>query len=128
MKKNIFLRSALNVKQVNMKKIILLALLPLLFSCGVSDDRIDAYRRAAKKVRKAPSSESLELIAYDLSKELYEIDAQDDYTLAQMKSFAATDEDYKEIVEAIAKARSDFDEALSDKEILFYLERLSDKK
>jgi hypothetical protein len=70
----------------------------------------------------------LELIAYDLSKELYEIDAQEDYTLAQMKDFATTDEDYKEIIEAIAKARSIYDEALSDKETIFYLGRLSEKK
>ena len=111
-----------------MKKIILFALLPLLFSCGVSDERIAAYKRATKKVRKASSSESLELIAYDLSKELYEIDAQEDYTLAQMKDFATTDEDYKEIIEAIAKARSIYDEALSDKETFFYLGRLSEKK
>ena len=111
-----------------MKKIVLLALLPLMFSCGVSDERIDAYERATKKVRKASSAQELEMIAYDLSKELYVIDSNEEYTLAQMKSMALTDEDYKEIVEAIAKARSDFDEALSDKEILFYLERLSDKK
>lgn len=112
-----------------MKKIVLLALLPLLFSCGVSDERIDAYKRATKKIRKASSSESLEMIAYELSKELYEIDAEEKYTLAQMKTFAtAGDEDYKEVVEAIAKARFLFDEALSDKETIFYLERIKNKK
>lgn len=111
-----------------MKKIILLALLPMLFSCGVSDERIDAYRRATKKVRKASSSESLELIAYDLSKELYKIDNEEDFTLLQMKEYAtAGDEDYMEIVEAIAQARFLYEEALSDKETLFYLERLSNK-
>ena len=110
-----------------MKKIILFALLPLLFSCGVSDERIDAYKRATKKVKKASSSESLEMIAYDLSKELYEIDAEEDLNLAQMKSLAAADEKYKEVVEAIAKAKSLFDEALSDKETVFYLERLKKK-
>lgn len=111
-----------------MKKIILFTLLPLLFSCGVSDERIDAYERAEKKVRKASSSESLELIAYDLSKELYEIDANEELSLAQIRILAATDEDYKEILDAIAEARAAFDEALSDKETLFYLERLSDKE
>ena len=110
-----------------MKKIILFALLPLLFSCGVSDERIDAYKRATKKVRKASSSESLEMIAYDLSKELYEIDAEEDLTLSQMKALAATDEEYKEVVEAIANAKTLFDEALSDKETVFYLERLNKK-
>ena len=110
-----------------MKKIILFALLPLLFSCGVSDERIDAYKRATKKVRKASSSESLEMIAYDLSKELYEIDAEEEFSLLQMKTLAATDEEYKEVVEAIAKAKTLFDEALSDKETVFYLERLKKK-
>ena len=106
-----------------MKKIILLALLPLLFSCGVSDERIDAYERATKKVRKATTSDLLEMIAYDLSKELYEIDANEEYTLAQMKLLAASgDEDYQEIIDAIAEARGVFDEALSDKATIFYLE------
>lgn len=112
-----------------MKKIILLALLPLLFSCGVSDERIGAYKRATKKVRKASSSELLESIAYDLSKELYNIDANEEKSLSQMKALAASgDEEYKEIVEAIAKAKSLFDEALSDKETIYYLERLSKSK
>lgn len=111
-----------------MKKIILFALLPLFFSCGVSDERIDAYKRATKKVRKASSSELLEMIAYDLSKELYEIDASE-LPLVRMKSLAdAGDEDYKEIVAAIAAARATFDEALSDKEKSFYIERLLNKK
>ncbi len=117
-----------NTLYSEMKKIILFTLLPLLFSCGVSDERIDAYERAEKKVRKASSSESLELIAYDLSKELYEIDANEELSLAQIKILAATDEDYKEILDAIVEARAAFDEALSDKETLFYLERLSDKE
>lgn len=117
-----------NTLYSEMKKIILFTLLPLLFSCGVSDERIDAYERAEKKVRKASSSESLELIAYDLSKELYEIDANEELSLAQIRILAATDEDYKEILDAIAEARAAFDEALSDKETLFYLERLSDKE
>ena len=108
---------------IEMKKIILLALLPLLFSCGVSDERIDAYERATKKVRKATTSDLLEMIAYDLSKELYEIDANEEYTLAQMKLLAASgDEDYQEIIDAIAEARGVFDEALSDKATIFYLE------
>ena len=112
-----------------MKKIILLTFLPLLFSCGVSDERIDAYERATKKVRHVSSSESLELIAYDLSKELYVIDDTEDLSLAQMKSIAdAGNTEYKEIVEAIAEAKSIFDEALSDKETAFYLERKSNKK
>lgn len=117
-----------NTLYSEMKKIILFTLLPLLFSCGVSDERIDAYERAEKKVRKASSSESLELIAYDLSKELYEIDANEELSLAQIRILAATDEGYKEILDAIVEARAAFDEALSDKEILFYLERLSDKE
>ena len=117
-----------NTLYSEMKKIILFTLLPLLFSCGVSDERIDAYERAEKKVRKASSSESLELIAYDLSKELYEIDANEELSLAQIRILAVTDEDYKEILDAIAEARAAFDEALSDKETLFYLERLSDKE
>lgn len=117
-----------NTLYSEMKKIILFTLLPLLFSCGVSDERIDAYERAEKKIRKASSSESLELIAYDLSKELYEIDANEELSLAQIKILAATDEGYKEILDAIAEARAAFDEALSDKETLFYLERLSDKE
>ena len=110
-----------------MKKIILFALLPLLFSCGVSDERIDAYKRATKKVRKASSSESLEMIAYDLSKELYEIEAEEEFSLLQMNTLAATDEEFKEVVEAIANAKTLFDEALSDKETVFYLERLKKK-
>ena len=110
-----------------MKKIILFALLPLLLSCGVSDERIDAYKRATKKVRKAISSEALELIAYDLSKELYEIDAKEEKSLAQMKTLSVIDEDYKEIVDAIAEAKTLFDEALSDKETIFYLERIRKK-
>lgn len=117
-----------NTLYSEMKKIILFTLLPLLFSCGVSDERIDAYERAEKKVRKASSSESLELIAYDLSKELYEIDTNEELSLAQIRILAATDEGYKEILDAIVEARSAFDEALSDKETLFYLERLSDKE
>lgn len=117
-----------NTLYSEMKKIILFTLLPLLFSCGVSDERIDAYERAEKKIRKASSSESLELIAYDLSKELYEIDANEELSLAQIRILAATDEDYKEILDAIAEARAAFDEALSDKETLFYLERLSNKE
>ena len=112
-----------------MKKIILLTFLPLLFSCGVSDERIDAYERATKKVRHASSSESLELIAYDLSKELYVIDDTEELTLAQMKSLAdAGNDDYKEVVVAIAEAKSIFDEALSDKETVFYLEKVTNKK
>lgn len=110
-----------------MKKIILFALLPLLFSCGVSDERIDAYKRATRKVRKAISSESLELIAYDLSKELYDIDAKEEKSLAQMRTLAVVDEDYKEIIDAIAEAKALFDEALSDKETVFYLERIKKK-
>ena len=41
---------------------------------------------------------------------------------------ALTDEDYKEIVEAIAEARGCYDEALSDKGTAFFLEQLSDKQ
>ena len=112
-----------------MKKIILFVLLPMLFSCGVSDERIDAYERATKKVKKASSSEALEMIAYDLHKELYEIDAKEDLSLAQMKSLAvAGNEECKEVVEAVAKAKSLFDEALSDKETVYYLERITDNK
>jgi hypothetical protein len=112
-----------------MKKIILFVLLPMLFSCGVSDERIDAYERATKKVKKASSSEALEMIAYDLHKELYEIDAKEDLSLAQMKSLAvAGNEECKEVVEAVAKARYLFDEALSDKETVYYLERITDNK
>ena len=108
-----------------MKKIILFVLLPMLFSCGVSDERIDAYERATKKVKKASSSEALEMIAYDLHKELYEIDAKEDLSLAQMKSLAVVgNEECKEVVEAVAKAKSIFDEALSDKETVYYLERI----
>ena len=108
-----------------MKKIILFVLLPMLFSCGVSDERIDAYERATKKVKKASSSGALEMIAYDLHKELYEIDAKEDLSLAQMKSLAvAGNEECKEIFEAVAKAKSLFDEALSDKETVYYLERI----
>jgi hypothetical protein len=112
-----------------MKKIILFAMLPMLFSCGVSDERIDAYERATKKVKKASSSEALEMIAYDLHKELYEIDAKEDLSLAQMKSLAvAGNEECKEVVEAVDKARYLFDEALSDKETVYYLERITDNK
>lgn len=112
----------------NMKRIIILSLLfTILCSCSVSDERIDAYKRATKKVKKATSSESLELIAYDLSKELYLIDA-DEVSLASIKALAKSgDEDAVEVVDAIAKAKSVFDEALSDKETVFYMQRLNDK-
>lgn len=104
--------------------VILLALLPMLLSCGVSDERIDAYKKAAKKVRKATSSESLEMIAYTLSKELYEIDAEET-ALADIEYMAKNgDEKSQKLVDAIAKAKLLFDEALSDKETVFYLERL----
>lgn len=111
-----------------MKKIIILiALLPMLMSCGVSDERIDAYKKAARKVKKATSSESLEMIAYDLSKELYEID-REEVSLARMRILAkGGDEKASKVLAAIAKAKFLFDEALSDKEMAFYLERLSKK-
>lgn len=111
-----------------MKKIIiLLSFLPILMSCGVSDERIDAYKNATKKVRKAISPESLEMIAYDLSKELYRIDCEEQ-SLGRIKVLAESgDEDCREVLDAIAKARSLFDEALSDKETRFYIERISDK-
>lgn len=110
------------------RTIVLLALFPLLLSCGVSDRRITAYKKATKKVRKATSSESLELIAYDLSKELYAIDAKG-LSLESMKALAERgDEDFLEVVDAIAKAKWNFDEALSDKETVFYMERLSNKE
>lgn len=111
-----------------MKKIIiLLALMPIIISCGVSDKRITAYKRATKKVSKASSSESLEMIAYDLSKELHSIDTKG-VTLDDMKSLAESgDEDYRELIEAISKAKWNFDEALSDKETVFFMERLSQK-
>jgi hypothetical protein len=80
-------------------------------------------------VKKASSSEALEMIAYDLHKELYEIDAKEDLSLAQMKSLAvAGNAECKEVVEAVAKAKSLFDEALSDKETVYYLERITDNK
>lgn len=112
-----------------MKRItILFLMIPLLLSCGVSDERIDAYKRAAKKVKKAKSSESLEMIAYDLSKELYEIDAEE-ISLARMKELAlAGEEKYNRVVDAIARAKRMFDETLSDKEMTFYLERFSNNK
>ncbi len=100
----------------------------MLLSCGVSDERISAYRRATKKVRKATSSESLELIAYDLSKELYEIDRKG-LSIDRMKALAKEgDEGYREVLDAIADAKLLFDEALSDKETVFYLERISRKE
>ena len=112
-----------------MKKIFLFVLLPMLLSCGVSDERIDAYERATKKVKKASSSDALEAIAYDLYKELYEIDAKEDMSFAQIKDLAvAGDEECKKIVEAIAEAKSVFKEALSDKETVYYLDRLSNQK
>ena len=100
----------------------------MLMSCGVSDERIDAYKRAARKVKKASSSESLEMIAYDLSKELYEID-REEVSIATMKILAeGGDEDCREVLDAIAEAKSLFDEVLSDKETVFYLERLNNKQ
>lgn len=100
----------------------------MLLSCGVSDERISAYRRATKKVRKATSSESLELIAYDLSKELYEIDRKE-LSIDRMKALAKEgDEGCREVLDAIADAKLLFDEALSDKETVFYLERISKKE
>lgn len=110
-----------------MKKIVLFAIALSIMSCGVSDERIDAYKRAAKKVRKAKSSDALEMIAYDLSKELYQLDAEN-ISLSELKRSAqAGDEDSKEIVDAISKAKRKFNETLSDKETTFYLQRLSDK-
>ena len=91
----------------------------MLMSCGVSDERIGAYKKAARKVKKATSSESLEMIAYDLSKELYEID-REEVSLARMRILAkGGDEKASKVLDAIAKAKSLFDEALSDKETVF---------
>jgi hypothetical protein len=79
-------------------------------------------------VKKASSSESLEMIAYDLSKELYEID-REEVSIATMKMLAeGGDEDCREVLDAIAEAKSLFDEVLSDKETVFYLERLNNKQ
>lgn len=111
-----------------MNKISILFLIVLLTaSCGVSDERIDAYERAAKKANKATSSEALELIAYDLSKELHEIDMTN-VSLAQMEaSVKSGSEEYKKVLEAISEARNMFNETLSDKETVFYINRVSDK-
>jgi hypothetical protein len=104
--------------------IILLALFPVFISCGVSDKRIDAYENAVGDVRKASSSEALELIAYELSKELYRIDAEG-VPLDTLRAKAdGGDEDSKELLDAIGEARRLYEEALSDKESAFYFERL----
>lgn len=112
-----------------MKKIsILFVIMLMTLSCGVSDERIDAYKRAAKKVKKADSSETLELIAYDLSKELNEIELSN-ISLPQVKASALNgDEHSRKLLDAIIKARRMFNETLSDKEKIFYMERLSKKQ
>lgn len=111
-----------------LKPLTLLAVMSLLASCGVSDERIDAYRSAAKKVRRAASSEALELIAYDLSKELQEIDSSE-RSMSQIESSASEgDKRSIELLDAISEARRMFNETLSDKEKIFYIERLTEKE
>ncbi len=111
-----------------LKRLSLFAVISLLASCGISDERIDAYKSAVKKVRRAASSEALELIAYDLSKELQEIDSSE-RPLSQIEKLASEgDKKSVELLDAISEARRMFNETLSDKEKIFYIERLSDKE
>ena len=96
-------------------------MLVLLVSCGVSDDRIDAYEDCIPAVEKAGSSKELLGITYELSKQLQVLEMHNTPVAELEKLAAAGDEDAKERYEAIEAARKIFMDAVSKKEACFYV-------
>ena len=106
-----------------MKKTLFLFSL-LLVSCGISDDRIDAYEDSISAVEKAKSHEELIGITYNLSKLLYILDTQNT-PLAELERLAKNgDDDAEKRLEAIEVARSEFLNAASKKETYFYMNNI----
>ena len=108
-----------------MKKTLFSLLLILLVSCGVSDDRIDAYEECIPAVEKAASSQELLGITYELSKQMQVLEVHNTSVAELEKLAAAGDEDARERYEAIEAARKSFMDAVSKKESSFYV---SDKQ
>ncbi|MBO7301754.1 MAG: hypothetical protein J6U58_03495 [Bacteroidaceae bacterium] len=106
-----------------MKKTSFLLLL-ILLSCGVSDDRIDAYEDCIPKVEKAETHEELIEITYNLSKQLYFLETQNT-SISELEKLAKSgDDDALERLEAIEAARLDFLDVASKKETYFYMNKI----
>ena len=106
-----------------MKKTSFLLLL-ILLSCGVSDDRIDAYEGCIPKVEKAETHEELIEITYNLSKQLYFLETQNT-SISELEKLAKSgDDDALERLEAIEAARLDFLDVASKKETYFYMNKI----
>ena len=111
------------MKKSAMKKTLFLFSF-LLVSCGISDDRIDAYEDCIPAVEKAKSHEELIGITYNLSKLLYILDTQNT-PLAELKRLAENgDNDARKRLEAIEAARLEFLDIASKKETYFYMNNI----
>ena len=105
-----------------MKKTLFLLLI-LFVSCGVSDDRIDAYEDCIPAVERAKSHDELLNITYNLSKQLYILETQNT-PIADLEKLAERgDNDARERLEAIEAARLHFLDMESKKERIFYLNK-----
>ena len=108
------------MKKSAMKKTLFLFSF-LLVSCGISDDRIDAYEEFIPAVEKAKSHEELVGITYNLSKLLYILDTQNT-PIAELEKLArGGDDDARKRFEAIEAARIEFLNVASKKETYFYM-------
>lgn len=114
-----------------MKKYILfLFTVTALLSCGggVSDARIDAYSAAIANVGKATSSTELLDIAYRLNNSLDSLEGVL-VSLDELHRMAVDgDEDSRELLDSINAARIRYVDALSRKEMLFYVERAGKRR
>ena len=114
-----------------MKKSITLVLSVItLFSCGggVSDVRIDAYSAAANGVKEVATSEKLVEIAYLLSNRLDSLERHL-VPVDELQRLAADgDDDSKELLDSINAARERFVNALSEKEMTFYINKTKKKR
>lgn len=132
--KDIFLHSRLHIGDIEngsiMKKTITLVLFVMaLFSCGgVSDARIDAYSTAANSVKGAATSEELVEIAYLLSNRLDSLERHL-VPVDELQRLAADgDNDSRKLLDSIDAARERFVNALSEKEMSFYINKTKKKR
>lgn len=114
-----------------MKKYILfLFAVSALLSCGggVSDARIDAYTAAIAKVGKATSSTELVDIAYRLNNSLDSLEGVLVSIDELHKRAADGDDDSRELLDSINAARTRYVDALSRKEIQFYIDKAGKRR
>lgn len=107
-----------------MKKPLFLFLSFLFLSCGVSDDRIDAYEDCLPAVEKAKTHEELIEITYELSKQLCILENKNIPVSELKKRATAGDEDAQERLDAIEEAKIKFLDAASKKETYFYMNKI----